>query len=66
MDAIISENDSIIGTAHWMTDFTSASNNFNASDEKEIGAADTEPITNVRRERKALQTETILVARSTL
>ena len=35
--AIISENDSIIGTAQGVTDFTSASNDFNASDETEIG-----------------------------
>ena len=44
-----------------MTDFTSASNDFNASDQKklEFSAADTEPITNLRREGKALQIETI-------
>ena len=34
--AIISENDCIIDIAQGMTDFTSASNDFNASDQKEI------------------------------
>ena len=33
----MSENDSIIGTAQGVTDFTSASNDFNVSDEEEIG-----------------------------
>ena len=37
VDAIISEYDSIIGTVQEVTDFTSASNDFNASDQKEIG-----------------------------
>ena len=32
--AVISENDSIIGTAQGVTDFTSASKDFNASDQK--------------------------------
>ena len=34
--AIISEIDSVMGTAQGVTDFTSASNDFNASDQKEI------------------------------
>ena len=40
-----------------MTDFTSASNDFNASDKKKLesSTADTAPITNVCRERKAIQ-----------
>ena len=37
IDTIISEYDSIIGTAQEVTDFTSASNDFNASGQKEIG-----------------------------
>ena len=69
IDTIISEYDSIIGTAQEVTDFTSASNDFNA---KEIGIQcsckcnvkihvfpDTEPITNLHREGKALQIEAI-------
>ena len=59
--AIISENDSIISTAQGATNFSSAFNDFNASDQKKMepSAADTEPITNLRREGKALQIETI-------
>ena len=35
IEAIISENDSIIGTAQGVTDFSSASNDFNATDQNE-------------------------------
>ena len=61
IDAIISENDDIIGTAQGVADFTSASNDFNARIKKklEFSAADTEPITNLCREGKALQIETV-------
>ena len=61
IDAIISENDSIIGTAQRVTDFTSASNDFNDRIKKKLepSDADTEGITDLRREGKALQIETI-------
>ena len=73
IDTIISEYDSIIGTAQEVTDFASASNDFNASGQKEIGIQCSckcnvkksmfslilEPITNLHREGKALQIEAI-------